>query len=412
MKLFYQPVIVESMLKTVVLFLLFTNSTFSFNRNEITDLQKDLENHKNNFAQDDTLFGNPPDANAVIFGKGIITLKDRDEYGLAVSPDLSEIFYTASGTGYGLMVMNKQPDGSWSTPKVANLRRNNSEEFEAFYTYDGSKVFFSYMVGEYDSKITYVEKTSDGYSTPVDMSDSPINSYSVFWSTLSKNNTMYFTNFTLREIYKSELVDGKYKEIKAVGLPNGSYHPFISPDEDLVLFDYNGDIFIAFIMTDGKFGVPIKLGSQINTSYWEGCSSLSPDGKYIFFSRYNDIKEKGDIYWARIDDAINSLRPTVDVKENKTEMPNEIQLYQNYPNPFNPITKIRWWSPVGSRQALKVYNVLGNKVITLLDEYKDAGTYEVEFSTRDGASELPSGLYFYQITSGGFSETRKMILLR
>ncbi len=408
MKLFYQPVFAESMIKTFVLFLLFANLAFSFSKNEIIDLQKDLENNKNNFVQDDTLFDNPPNANAVIFGKGIITLRDRDEYGLAVSPDFSEIFYTASGTEFGLMVINKQADGSWSTPKVANLRGNNSEEFEAFYTYDGNRVFFSYMVGEYDSKITYVEKTSEGYSAPVDMSDSPINSYSVFWSTLSKSYTMYFTNFTLQKIYKSELVDGKYKEIKVVNLPGGSFHPFISPDEDFVLFDNNGSIFIAFAMKDGEFSTSIKFGSQINTSYWEGCSSLSPDGKYIFFTRYNDVKEKGDIYWARVDSVINSLRPTVGVEKNKSEMPNEIQLYQNYPNPFNPGTTIRYSTPVFSNVQIKIFDVLGNEIKMLVNKEEEAGKYEIQF---DG-SNFPSGIYFYELRSKDLSTVRKMLLVK
>ncbi|AFH48752.1 5'-Nucleotidase domain protein [Ignavibacterium album JCM 16511] len=88
--------------------------------------------------------------------------------------------------------------------------------------------------------------------------------------------------------------------------------------------------------------------------------------------------------------------------------PNTFELYQNYPNPFNPGTKISWQSPVRSWQTLKVYDILGNEVITLVDEYREAGIYEVEFN----ASTLPSGVYFYQLKSGDFRESRKMILLR
>lgn len=84
------------------------------------------------------------------------------------------------------------------------------------------------------------------------------------------------------------------------------------------------------------------------------------------------------------------------------------QLYQNYPNPFNPTTKISWQSPVGSHQTLKVYDILGNEIVTLVDEYKPAGNYEAEFD----ASGLPSGVYFYQIKAGNFIESKKMILLK
>ena len=83
-------------------------------------------------------------------------------------------------------------------------------------------------------------------------------------------------------------------------------------------------------------------------------------------------------------------------------------LKQNYPNPFNPSTKIRWQLPVGSWQTIKVYDVLGNEVATLVDEYKAAGSYEVEWN----ASGLPSGIYFYQLKTENFMETKKMILMK
>lgn len=89
-------------------------------------------------------------------------------------------------------------------------------------------------------------------------------------------------------------------------------------------------------------------------------------------------------------------------------LPEKFSLEQNYPNPFNPVTKISWQSPVGSRQTLKIYDVLGNEVKTLVDEYRDAGRYEIQFD----ASQLSSGIYFYKLQSGPFSEIRKMILMK
>ena len=89
-------------------------------------------------------------------------------------------------------------------------------------------------------------------------------------------------------------------------------------------------------------------------------------------------------------------------------------LSQNYPNPFNPSTKINWQSPVASWQTLKVFDVLGNEVATLIDEYKPAGKYEVEFNpveTRHGLS-LPSGVYFYQLEVNDFVVSKKMLLLK
>ena len=95
--------------------------------------------------------------------------------------------------------------------------------------------------------------------------------------------------------------------------------------------------------------------------------------------------------------------------ETETNPPTEFVLYQNYPNPFNPTTKISWQSPVSSWQTLKIYDVLGNEVATLVDEYKPAGSYEVEFSAIGGSA---SGVYFYRIRAGEFVQTKKLILMK
>ena len=89
-------------------------------------------------------------------------------------------------------------------------------------------------------------------------------------------------------------------------------------------------------------------------------------------------------------------------------IPEEFLLEQNYPNPFNPSTIISWQSPVSSRQVLKVFDVLGSEVATLVDEYREAGRYEIKFD----AASLTSGIYFYNIQAGSFRTTKKMILAK
>jgi hypothetical protein len=99
----------------------------------------------------------------------------------------------------------------------------------------------------------------------------------------------------------------------------------------------------------------------------------------------------------------------VSVEDQNSELqPNDFFLFQNFPNPFNPITKISWQLPVSSWQTLKVYDVLGNDIATLVDEYKSIGRYEVEWD----ASGFPSGVYFYTLKTDNFIETKKMILMR
>ncbi|MBK9099755.1 MAG: T9SS type A sorting domain-containing protein [bacterium] len=92
--------------------------------------------------------------------------------------------------------------------------------------------------------------------------------------------------------------------------------------------------------------------------------------------------------------------------------PDNFILYQNYPNPFNPTTRISWQTPIGSWQTLKVYDVLGNEVATLVNEEKSAGEYEVELNASSGIGALVSGIYFYQLQSGSYVETKKMVLLK
>jgi Secretion system C-terminal sorting domain len=108
------------------------------------------------------------------------------------------------------------------------------------------------------------------------------------------------------------------------------------------------------------------------------------------------------------------------VNETGINTPSNFSLYQNYPNPFNPSTKIRFSIPASISTSadnlvtLKVYDMLGNEVATLVNGEKPAGTYEVEFSAKSipGAGSLPSGIYFYRLTAGSFSQTQKMILLK
>ncbi len=90
------------------------------------------------------------------------------------------------------------------------------------------------------------------------------------------------------------------------------------------------------------------------------------------------------------------------------EKPNTFILEQNYPNPFNPGTKIIWRTAVASHQTLKVYDILGNEVAILVDEYRNAGNYEIEFNSTD----LASAIYLYRLQTDNYTATKKMILLK
>ena len=98
---------------------------------------------------------------------------------------------------------------------------------------------------------------------------------------------------------------------------------------------------------------------------------------------------------------------TVGIEDN-LYVPLTFNLYQNYPNPFNPSTTIKYTIPELSKVKLTLFNLLGEEMKTLINEEKNAGNYSVEFN----ATNLPSGVYFYQLKAGDYIDTKKMILLR
>ena len=87
---------------------------------------------------------------------------------------------------------------------------------------------------------------------------------------------------------------------------------------------------------------------------------------------------------------------------------NNYSLYQNYPNPFNPSTTITWQMPESGNVTLKIYDVLGREITTLINEELTVGKHETVFD----ASQLSSGIYFYQLKAGSFVQTKKMILIK
>ncbi len=84
------------------------------------------------------------------------------------------------------------------------------------------------------------------------------------------------------------------------------------------------------------------------------------------------------------------------------------ELFQNYPNPFNPLTTINYNIPRSGITTLKVYDVLGKEVVTLVNEYQNAGFKTVQFN----GSNLSSGIYFYKVSAGDFNKVMKMILVK
>jgi hypothetical protein len=126
------------------------------------------------------------------------------------------------------------------------------------------------------------------------------------------------------------------------------------------------------------------------------------------------INANGDIFAGTNDRGVfRSVESTTAVGQISTTIPSSFALKQNYPNPFNPTTVISYQLATVSDVELTIYNQLGQKVRTLVNDRKPAGTYQIQWDGRDNAgNQVTSGEYLYRLKAGAFVEVRKMVLLR
>ncbi len=207
--------------------------------------------------------------------------------------------------------------------------------------------------------------------------------------------------------------------------PNGWHIPTI-PEFQIMINQVNNDGNALKAIGQGA-----SLGTGTNTSGFSAMlGGYSDAGGYFFqigigtfiWSTSESGSGYGRYFYLDWDESASSINSDfklngfnvrclndnfTEVGENNTN-PNTFSLAQNYPNPFNPITTIKYSIPSSNIVSLKIYDILGNEVTTLINTFQNAGTYETNFN----ASNLSSGTYFYKLKSGNFSETKKLLLLK
>jgi sugar lactone lactonase YvrE len=265
--------------------------------------------------------------------------------------------------------------------------------------------------------------------------------------TSDTSGNLYITDCEADKIFKvsiSDMTCSTFVE-SGLGYPNGIY--FDEPNNRLLVL--NGELpggpIIAVSLMDSSLSTVVNTNltaidgltaDQNNNFYF---SSWTTDKVYKYDASFTNPPEvissghnnPADIFYNQLDDVLaipNFHSNSVDFIGMTTGIgtidypPQDFGLFNNYPNPFNPTTTIKFTIPTsplnpspyqgeGNRErliTLKVYDVLGSEIATLVDEYKPAGTYEVEFNSLG----LVSGIYFYRLTLGDVSETKKMVLLR
>ncbi|MBK9096851.1 MAG: T9SS type A sorting domain-containing protein [bacterium] len=193
-----------------------------------------------------------------------------------------------------------------------------------------------------------------------------------------------------------------------INFGNGVILSPVVANNDLYVLSYNADGIIQWAKAAGSNNY--DNGSSITGDADGNIYVVGFVGENSVFDTITFTGNYLNIFLAKLNSG-----SVVSVQENSNEnTPGSFTLYQNFPNPFNPVTKIIFAIPSveTSRRdvftTLKVYDVLGNEIATLVNEEKLAGTYEVNFD----ANGLPSGLYFYTLSASGFSETKKMLVIK
>lgn len=148
----------------------------------------------------------------------------------------------------------------------------------------------------------------------------------------------------------------------------------------------------------GKIGFVAGYGTTTETKSYSYTDSKITTGKYSY--RLKQIDFNGSYEYSNV------------VELDVELMPREFVLHQNYPNPFNPSTKINFSLPEAGQVTLKVYNILGEEIATLINDYKNAGNYEAELSLSEININLSSGIYFYQLRFKQFTSTKKMMVIK
>ncbi|MBI5403940.1 MAG: T9SS type A sorting domain-containing protein [Ignavibacteriae bacterium] len=156
-----------------------------------------------------------------------------------------------------------------------------------------------------------------------------------------------------------------------------------SPVFNLIILDVNGLVNSGYVVTTNILVICTRYYWRVNASNTGGISQ-----------------------WSQVR-TFTTICPT-GVNLISSDIPAEYKLYNNYPNPFNPNTIIKYQITNSKFSTLKIFDILGREVKTLVKEFQKAGVYEVSFD----ADGLPSGIYFYRLQSGDFADVKRMILIK
>lgn len=264
-------------------------------------------NESSTLTEEISYFGQkPPGMIAEIFAPGIVSVSGRYEYAVSFTPELDEIYFSGEKEdGIQSVYFSKLRDNKWTNPEKANFTNGKKmNEFEAFVNVSGDRIYFAAYDSIFsDEKIWYVDRLENSWGEARKL-DSPINEDIVFYPNAAENGDLFYTSISDVKMYYAPNKGGAYPEVQDIGIEYG-IHGYISPSQDFILFDAkknndktkDRDIHVCFKKKDRTWSKPINLGNTVNSDFTETCPSLTPDGKYLLFSRYNEEGGQSNIYW-------------------------------------------------------------------------------------------------------------------
>jgi Tol biopolymer transport system component len=270
----------------------------------------------------------PPGMTAEIFAPGIVSINGKYEHGISFSPDLDEVYFSANKKGEDPSVyFSKTEDKKWTNPKKVNFTKGKKVgEMHPFVSPHDEKIYFAahdaFTLPHHkeSTKIWYVNRFENSWSSAKQL-DSPVNDGFGFYPNQAKNGDLFYTNMSKRKMYYAVDKNGKFPQVQEVGIEFG-FHGFISPSQDYLLVnsrnrenaERKSDIYVYFKEKNGTWSKPINLGNTVNSNFSETCPSITPDGKYLFFSRYNEEGGLSNFYWASTE-VIHKLKTAYFKKE-------------------------------------------------------------------------------------------------
>lgn len=262
----------------------------------------------------------PPDSIPVIFAPEVVSINGRYEYGISFYPDLKEVYFSANYEGEDPSIyFSKLEVNEWTKPKKLNFTKGKKVgEMHPFVNSNGEMIHFTahdaFTLPEHKESVkTWFVKRSGNFWSEAEQLDSPVNNDFVFYSNEAKNGTLYYTNISKGKMYYAPKINDRYPEV--YDLDTRGFHGFISPSQDYLVVNASNmddkerksDIYVYFKNKNG-WSKAINLGNKINSNFSETCPSITPDGKYLFFSRYDEEGGLSNFYWVSTE-IIEKLRP-------------------------------------------------------------------------------------------------------